>query len=108
MTSFIRSVLTFYQVAPSQFSAVAWRTVLGFEALCDLYAPEACQREVFSIMFTLRKTTQGAHYFIPHSGDENIIVNMADSDHCIRDIVVQVTGSWAAESENDRGVIPVA
>ena len=28
MTSFIRSVLPFYQVAPSQFSTVVWHTVL--------------------------------------------------------------------------------
>jgi len=42
MTRFIRSVLAFYKVASSQLSAVAWRTILGLEALCDLYAREAC------------------------------------------------------------------
>jgi len=33
MTKFIRSVLAFHKVAPSQLSAVAWRMVLEFEAL---------------------------------------------------------------------------
>ena len=33
------NVLIFYEVAPFQLSAVARRTILGFEALCDLYAP---------------------------------------------------------------------
>ena len=65
MTKFVRSVLIFYGVTPSQLSAVAWRTVLGFEALYDLYAPEACHCEVFNVAYLLRKTTLGARYFIP-------------------------------------------
>jgi len=108
MTKFIHSVLSFYKVAPSQLSAVAWRTVLGFEALCDLYAPEACQVEVFSAAYSLRKTTQGAHYFIPQSGVEKVIVNMVDIDCDMQDIVVRVTGSWEADSEDERGAVPVA
>jgi len=42
MAKFVRSVLIFYEVVPCQLLAVAWRTVLGFEVLCDLFAPEAC------------------------------------------------------------------
>ena len=94
MTRFICSVLPFYQVAPSQLSAMAWRTILGFETLCALYAFEACQREVFSIAYTLRRTTQGARYFVTQSGVEKIIVNMIDSDHDhgMRNTMVRVTG----------------
>ena len=33
MTRFVRSVLPFYRVAPSQLPGVAWRTVLEFETL---------------------------------------------------------------------------
>ena len=36
LTPFVRGVLAHYRVAPSQLSVVAWRTVLGFEALCAL------------------------------------------------------------------------
>ena len=55
----------------------------------------------------LRKTTQGARYFVPPSGGEKITVNIVHSDHDMRDTVVRVTGPWAAESENDRGIIPI-
>ena len=62
--------------------------VLGFEAFCDLYAPEACQLEVFSVAYSLRKTTQDARYFFPQSEVEKITVNMVNNDHDMRDTVV--------------------
>ena len=65
MMRFVRSVLTFYTVASSQLSAKAWRTVLRFKALCALFALKVCQREVFSTTYTLRRTLQDAHYFVP-------------------------------------------
>ena len=68
MMKFIRSVLIFYGVAPSQLSAVAWRIILGFDALCDLYALETCHCEVFSAAYLLRKTTLGVRYFIHLGG----------------------------------------
>ena len=106
MTRFLRSVLTFYRVAPSQLLAMAWRMVLEFEALCALYPPEACQREVFSTASALRRILQGTHYFVPQSGVEKIIVNMVDSDHGMRDTWVQVTGPCKAESEDEREASP--
>jgi len=72
MTKFVRSVLIFYEVAPSQLMAVAWRIVLEFEALCNLYAPEACHREVFNTVYLLRKTIQGTRSFISQSGVEKL------------------------------------
>ena len=53
---FVRSVLIFYRVAPSQLTVVAWQTILGFEALCKLYAFEVCHHENFNIVYLLRKT----------------------------------------------------
>ena len=81
--------------------------VLGFETLCVLYASEACQCEVFSTAYTLRRTIQGACYFVPQSGIEKTIVNMIDNDHDMRDTVVWVTGPWEAESEDERGAISI-
>jgi len=52
---FVRSILTFYIIAPSQLSGVAWRTVLGFQTLCLLKVLEACQQEVFSAAYALKK-----------------------------------------------------
>ena len=33
---------------------------------------------------------------------------MVNNDHGMRDTVVQVTGLWEAESEDERGAVPVA
>ena len=87
---------------------MAQRTVLGFEALCNLYAPKACQCEVFSATYLLRKTSHGTRYFISLSGVGKIIVNMVDSDHGVRDSVIQVSGPWDAESDDERVAILVA
>ena len=64
LTKFIRSILTHYRVTPSQLSGVAWRIVHGFEALCALSVPEACQCDFFSTTYTLRKTSRDARYFM--------------------------------------------
>jgi len=72
-----------------------------------LYAPKACQHEVFGTAYALRRITQGTRYFVPQSGVEKIIVNMVDIDHGMRDTVVWVSGPWKAESENEREAIPV-
>ena len=106
MTKFIRSILIFYGVTPSQLSAVAWSTILRFDALCDLYAPDACHCEVFSTTYLLRKTTLGSHYFVPKIEVKKIIVNIVDSDCGMRDTVVQVSGPRDANS-SESGVIGV-
>ena len=107
MMKFVRSVSIFYGVAPFQLSTEAWCTILGFEALCDLYAPETCHCEVFITAYLLRKTTQGTRYFVPRSGVEKVIINMVNSDHGMRDTMVQMSGPWDADSEDDRGAVPV-
>ena len=81
------------QDCPLAVVKVAWRTVLGFEALCALIVPDVFQREVFSTAYALRKTTQDVCYFVPQSGCKKIIINMIDSDHGMRDTVVRVTGT---------------
>jgi len=65
MMKFVRNALVFYEVAPSPLTVVAWRTILGFEALCNLYALEAYQCEIFSVAYLLRKISNGTRYFTP-------------------------------------------
>jgi len=55
-----------------------------FEALYDLNVPEAYQREVFNVVYALRKTSQDARYFVPQSECEKIIKIMVDGDHGMR------------------------
>jgi len=83
MTRFVCNVLIFYKVAPLSCQRWPGFTVVGLETLCDLYTPEACQREVFSTAYSLRKTTQGACYFASQSGVEKVIINMVNNDHGI-------------------------
>ena len=106
MMKFVRSILAFYKIAPSQLSGVVWRTVLRFEALCILSVPDVCQWEVFSAAYALRKSSQDARYFMPQSGCKKIIVNMVESDHGMRDTVIHVIGPWVAESKDECGVVP--
>ena len=84
---FIRNILIFYGVIPSQLMAVAWRIVLGFEAFCNLYSLEAYHREVFNTTYLLRRPFRVCVTLsLEHCG--KIIVNMVDSDHGIRDSMV--------------------
>jgi len=62
--------------------------VLGFEALCALVSLDACRREVFSVVYVLRRTSQNVCYFVPQSGCDKIIVNMVDNEHGMHDTVV--------------------
>ena len=72
-----------------------------------MYVLETCQREVFSTAYSLRRTTQGAHYFVPQSMIENIIVNMIDNGNGPWNIVVWVTSPWEVESKKERGAVLV-
>ena len=54
-----------------------------------------------------KEDPQDACYFVSQSGVEKIIINMVDSEYGMRDIMIWVTGLWEAESENERGAIPI-
>ena len=83
---------------------MAWRTVLEFEALYDLYAPWACHCEIFSTAYLLQMTTIGARYFILQSGVKKIIINMMDRDRGMRDTMVWVSSTCDADLEEERGL----
>ena len=44
--------------------------------------------KVFSIAYTLMKTSQNVRYFVPQVGCDKLIISMVDSDHDMRDTVV--------------------
>ena len=98
--------LSHFRIVPPQLSGVAWRTVLGFETIYVLNIPDACQREVFYVAYALRKTRQGARFFVAQSGCEKLILNMVDNDYGTRDTAVWVCGPWEVESEDERRAIP--
>ena len=50
-----------------------------------------------------KKDYPGCALLFPQSGVEKVIINMVDNDHGMRDTVVQVTGPWEAEYEDECG-----
>ena len=64
LTKFACSVLSHFRVSPSQLLGVAWCTVLEFEALCTVSAPNACQHKVFCASYALRKTSKDVRFFL--------------------------------------------
>ena len=86
----------------------AWHTVLGFEALCVSSAPNSCGREDFCAIYSMRKTNQDGHFFIPQSGCDKLIVNLVDNVHEWRDTVIRVPGPWEAASAENRVIIPTS
>jgi len=58
LTSFIRDLLHYFKVTPSQLVAGSWRIVLSFEALCDLFAHDSRRVEDFSALYVMRKTKE--------------------------------------------------
>ena len=56
LTPFIQNILARFKVPPLQLTPGAWRTVLGFEALCAFFAPEAYGVEELRVTYRMRKT----------------------------------------------------
>ena len=91
MTGFIRDILRYYQVAPSQLVAGHWRVVLSFQTLCNLYLPDACRVENFSASYTMKKTKENACFLGVKSDRERLIVNLVDSNHGWHDTVIRIS-----------------
>ena len=81
MTLFVRGVLVYFKVPPSQLTSGAWRTVLGFEALCAAHVPALYDVEEFCAAYVMRKSHQEARFFILQSGYDRLIINLVDIDH---------------------------
>ena len=80
LATFVRSVLSYFRVAPSQLTVGAWHILLGFEALCNRFLPEVCGHEEFCAVYMMRKGPQDAHSFA-RKGRDRVIINQLDSDH---------------------------
>ena len=76
LTDVVGEILSYFQVAPSQLTAVAWRIVLDFEALCALFAPNSCRHKDFCAIYSLRKTSQDSRVFISRGDCDRLIVNL--------------------------------
>jgi len=53
LTDFVRQVLACYNVAPTQLMLGAWRTILGFEAICVNFAAASYSLEDFTTCYSM-------------------------------------------------------
>jgi len=102
---FVRSVLSFYKLAPTQISPGSWRVVLGFAALGRSQEVELGVEEFRSIYF-LKPLKDGAYCFSPRKGKDKLITQVPDSDSGWKNSIVLVTGSWESSIPSERGSVP--
>ena len=101
----VTSFMCYYHVTLSQLVAGDWRVVLSFQALCNLYLPDACRVEDFSALYAIKRTKKGTHFFGAKFVCEKLIVNLVDSNHEWRDTVIRVYGAWEAAQQRNHGPI---
>ena len=104
LSPFVRRVLSFYRLVPTQIGPGSWRVVLGFEALC------AHQRVVFGIdefrsIYQMKLPKDKPGYFSPRTGADKLILGIGDSDSGWRENVVHVTEPWESNISSEQGTI---
>ena len=81
---------------------------MGFEALCELFAPDSHRVEDLSALYVMRKTKEKSRFFTAQSGLEKQIINLADNDHDWRETFIRVSGAWEAVAQKDRDVMSIS
>jgi len=105
LPSFVREVLSFYKLAPTQISPGSWRVVLGFAALGRSQEAELGVEEFRTIYF-LKLLKDGAYCFSPRKGKDKLITQVPDSDSGWKNSIVLVTGLWESSVPEERGSVP--
>ena len=91
----------------SWWQGVDVSSILGFEVLCDLFAPDSRRVKDFSALYVMRKTKENNSFFTARRDLERLIINLADSDHCWRETVIRVPGAWEAAAQKDLSLIHI-
>ena len=99
LTDFVRQVPAYYNVVPTQLMLGAWRTILGFEALCVDFAAASYSLEDFTTCYLMQRLLSVVCSFSPGGTRLKLIVNLSDSDHEWNSTIV----FWDAAIENDCG-----
>ena len=93
LTDFVRHVLAYYSVAPTQLMLGVWQTIIGFEALCEDFAAALYSLEDFTTCYSMRRLSSGVCSFSPRGSRPRLIVNLPDSDRGWNFTVVRISGS---------------
>jgi len=102
LTDFIRDFLRRYRMVPSQL-------VVGVGALS--WASRTPVTGSFLMLVGSRTSPPSTWLEEPRradtkSGSENLIVNLANSDHDWHDTVIQIYGAWETVMQKDHGAVP--
>ena len=105
LLSFVREVLSFYKLAPTQISPGSWRVVLGFAALGR--SQEAVLGiEEFQAIYFLKPLKEGAYCFSPRKGKDKLITQVPDNDSGWKNSIALVTGQWESLVPEEWGSVP--
>jgi len=105
LPSFVREVLSFYKLAPTQISPGSWRVVLGFAALGR--SQEAVLGiEEFQAIYFLKPLKEGAYCFSPRKGRDKLITQLPDNDSGWKNSIAMVTGRWESLVPEEWGPVP--
>jgi len=106
LSSFVREMLCYYKVAPTQLGPGSWRVVLAFEALCKVQKSR-CELDVFRALYQIRATKDGISCFAPrNSKSGRLITNTLSSDSGWKKVFVVVSGPWESMSPQECGRVP--
>jgi hypothetical protein len=106
LSPFVREMLCYYKVAPTQLGPGSWRVVLAFEALCKVQKCR-CELDVFRALYQIRATKDGISCFVPrNSKSGRLITNILSSDSGWKKVFVVVSGAWESMSPQECGRVP--
>ena len=78
LTDFIRQMLAYYNVTPTQLTPSAWRMIMGFEALCMDFTTATYSHEDFATCYLMRRLPSEVCSFNPRGSQPKLIVNLPD------------------------------
>jgi len=107
LPSFVREVLSFYKLAPTQISPGSWRVILGFAAL-GRSQDASLGVEEFRAIYFLKPLSKGSYCFSPRKGKEKLITQVPDSDSGWKNSIALVTGRWESLVPEEWGLVPRA
>jgi hypothetical protein len=107
LPDFVRKVLVYYRLAPTQISPGSWRVLLGFDALGRSQRATLGVEE-FRAVYLLKSLGDNCYCFSPRHGWSKMVLEVPTSDRGWKGAIVRVTGNWESSVPAERGLIPRA
>ena len=105
LLDFVREVLVYYHLAPTQLAPGSWRVVLGFAAL-GRSQDVPLGIEEFRAIYFLKPLTKGSYCFSPRKDKKKLIDKVPESDRGWKNSIALVTGRWESLVPEEWGRVP--